>query len=498
MSLLKEVAILLLLLLFVRGKVRLGDEQLIHENITLKDSAADASPLTDVEVQTIITNSQEQFSAQPATSFTSGSPPAGPTIEVDDTVHYQTIQGFGAALTDSSAYLLHNLPKDLYWSTLNSLFNATSGIGISYIRLSISVCDFSLSNYTYDNMPPGDTDINLEHFSIDYDKQYIIPVLRDILKINPGLKILASPWSPPAWMKSTDTLVGSVNDTNSILMTEYYPTYANFFVRVIEAYQKEGITIDTLTVQNEPLYGTTTYPGMYMDSQSQSDFINNYLAEAFIANGIQTKVFVFDHNWSDEDYPAYVIQKLNAESTKIVGGAAFHCYFGNVTNQTTFHDSFPDWPIYLTECSGGISDTEIFSNVLISDMQRLFIGAVNNWAEVSIKWNLALDQNRGPQNNGCQQCRGIILINTTNNEVTNNVDYYTVGTFSKFVPHGSVRIQVSSNDDNLIATGFNTPDGSRVVIVLNQGNSDETISLSWNGSWVQSVIPEETVAVYKW
>lgn len=452
----------------------------------------------DVQVQSVYTNVQEQFSAQATLTFTSGSAPQGSVISVDDTVNFQTMSGFGAALTDSTCYLLSNLNNSAYWTVLNSLFNATSGIGISYIRLPISASDFALSNYTYDNQPEGQTDPGLQSFSISHDQQYIIPVIQSIKEINPKLKIIASPWSPPAWMKNTDSMLGTAPDgTVSNLIENFYESYANYFVKFIQAYDQQGITIDALTIQNEPLFAPTGYPGLYLDQFMASDFINNHLAQAFLENKIQTKVFVYDHNWDREDYPAYVYQNLNEQAQAIVGGAAFHCYGGDVSNQTVFHNKYPNTHIYQTECSGG-DWVGGFTDTLDSDMKTILIGAVNNWAEVSLKWNIALDQNRGPQNGGCNDCIGLVTIHTDNGQIDYNADYYTVGIFSKYVRPGAIRVQVESSDDNLLATGFVNPDGSKAIIIYNQDTSDHAFSVSWNNSYIQAALPAQTVAAFTW
>lgn len=453
----------------------------------------------DVQVQSVYTNAEEQFSPQATLTFTSGNTPQGSVISVNDTITYQTMAGFGAALTDSTGYLLSNLNSTAYWTVLNSLFNATSGIGISYIRLQISASDFALTNYTYDNQPEGQTDPSLQDFSIAHDKPYIIPLIQSIKEINPKLKIIASPWSPPAWMKTTDTMLGTAPDgTVSYLSETYHESYANYFVKFIQAYEMQGITIDALTIQNEPLYGPTGYPGCVIDQYAASAFINDHLAPAFLENNIQTKVFVYDHNWDREDYPAYVYKNLNIYSKQVVGGAAFHCYAGNVTNQSVFHNSYPDAHIYQTECSGG-DWIDGFTNVLDNDMKTILIEAINNWAEVSLKWNIALDQNKGPQNGGCNTCRGLVTIHTDSGEIDYTVDYYSIGIFSKYVRPGATRIQVQTSDAaNFLATGFVNPDGSRVVIVYNQDTVFHQFSLTWNNSWIQATLPAQTVAAFTW
>jgi len=448
------------------------------------------------QVQIILTNADQQFSQQPYQQFKNGGVPQGSVLSMDESQQYQTMQGFGAALTESSAYLLYNMEDGQFWNTLNQLFNPTTGLGISYLRLTISACDFSLSDYTYDDLQDGQTDPNLDHFSIERDQQYMIPVLQAIKQVNPSVKIMMTPWSPPAWMKTTGSVKGSANGQDSHMIKEYYPSLAKLFVKAIQAYENEGIHIDTFTIQNEPLFGPGGYPGLVMDQYEQSDFLNNHLAQAILDAGIQTKLYVYDHNWDRIDYPDYVLQNMNDQAKQIVGGAALHCYGGDVSAQSDLHKKYPNLDIYMTECSGGewMGD---FTNSLVSDMQNIFIGNANNWGQVTMKWNLILDQNDGPKNGGCSNCWGLLTVNTDNEQVTPTVDYYAVGTFSKYVPRGSVRVQVDSNDGNLMATGF-IKGSSRTVIVLNQDWSDHEFSLSWQQKYIQVTIPAKTVGVYTW
>ena len=456
------------------------------------------STLAGPLVQTTFTNADAQFSTQASQWFNDGgNPPGGPIVTVNDNNRYQTMAGFGAALPESSAFLLKNLPSDIYQQTLNKIFNPDLGVGMNHIRLPISACDFSLSDWTYDDLPDGQTDPNLQHFSINHDVQNIIPVLKDIKKINPNLKIIATPWSPPAWMKNTHSLLGNVNGQDSHLLDEYKDTYAFYLANFIQAYEKQGLHIDLLTIQNEPLNGATGYPGLVMDEYAQSDFINNHLAKVFLARGISTKVLVYDHNWDREDYPAYVLQNLNSDAAQIVAGAAFHCYGGDVSAQTNLHNQFPDKHIYFTECSGGDWAPD-FNNNLVWDMQNLLIGSANNWGEATLKWCLALDQNDGPQHGGCNNCRGLLKIHTDSHQVDYNSDFYSIAIFSKFVKAGAIRVDVSSNDGNFIAAGFINPDNSRVVIVTNTGGSDNQFSLSWDNKYIQSTVPGQTVASYTW
>lgn len=479
--------------------------------LTACNSGGSTASSSGTRVSSNFTNAVSQFAPQANQQFQSlESTPEPAVISVDDNEKYQTITGFGAALSDSSAYLLSLMPLNQRIQLLNQLFNPQTGLGINYLRLTISASDFSLTNYTYDNMPAGMTDPYLLNFSIAHDETYIIPILKEILAINPNVKIMMSPWSAPGWMKTNDSLIGNLtNDYNESdpqyvghLIESNYQTYANYFTNVVRSYQVNGITINAMTMQNEPLYPPMGYPGMIMESGEQSNFLESYLAPTFIKNNITTQIYVYDHNWDREDYPDYVLSKLNSQSTNLVTGTAFHCYGGDVTAQTTLHNKYPDKQIMVTECSGG-TWTGDFTQSLISDMQGIYIGNLNNWGTGTLKWNLVLDQNNGPVNptlGGCLTCYGIVNVDTSNSyKVIYNEDYYATGIMSKNILPGAVRIKVTSNSDNLIATGVINPNGSHAIVILNQSTTvSQPFALKWNNQYISATVPPGTVAVYTW
>lgn len=453
-------------------------------------------------VSTTITNKSTQFAVQTAQTFL----PLNSTllesnqITVNDQQTYQSLRGFGAALTDSSAYVISQLPESQQNIVLNNLFGRESGIGINYIRLPVSATDFSLYSYTYDDMPAGQTDPNSTYFNFSEPQQYTIPLLHKILAINPEIKILITPWTAPGWMKNTDNLLGQSSSVDSWLLPQYYANYAAYLVKVIQNYRLNGIPVTAMTVQNEPLFAPSGYPGMLMEQESQSNFINNFLTPAFEQNDIKNiSIFAYDHNWDNIYYPEYVLNNLTESAAKYVVGAAFHCYAGDVESQSVFHQAEPHASIMMTECAGGDWAPDWSSN-FVWDMQNVFMGAVNNWAEGSLKWNIALNQNDGPTNGGCTNCRGLLTVNNQTNLVSYNEDYYAVGVMSKYFLPGAIRIGVSPNNQNLLATAAINPDGSHVVAVLNQAsdNSLQNFSLIWNQQYIQASVPPNSVAVYTW
>ncbi len=428
------------------------------------------------------------FQQQPQPVQFSNSPASGTIIDVSDSKTYQTIDGFGFAVTGGSAQLLMRMDPAKRMAILRELYAEDgSGIGSSYIRLSVGASDMNDHVYSYDDLPKGETDINMAKFSLDPDRADVIPVLKEILAINPKIKILASPWSAPLWMKTSGVARGGV------LKPEYFPAYATYFVKYIQGMQAEGITIDTLTIQNEPLNEKNT-PSMLMLESEQDDFIKNHLGPAFKKAGIKTKIVLYDHNLDHPAYPLSILKDKNAN--KYVDGTGFHLYGGTVDAMTQVHNAFPKKNMYFTEQS--VTERPGSTEMRISrPVARIMIGATRNWSRNVLLWNLAADPQAGPHTNdgGCTGCRGAITIDA--NDVTRNIAYYTLAHTSKFVRPGSVRID--SNDlEQLPNVAFRTPKGDKVLIVSNVSDSPQTFSVRSNGQVFSTTLNGGSVATYVW
>jgi glucosylceramidase len=412
------------------------------------------------------------LTAQSDVSLTTIGATTTSTISLDSTTSYQEIEGFGAALTGSSAYLLNRKMTSSQRSALiKDLFDPSNGIGISYLRMTIGASDFSLSDYTYDDMPSGQSDNELVNFSIEKDKDDVVPVLKSIVSTVPGIGIVGSPWSPPAWMKTNGNLRGGK------LKADAYAAYAQYFVKYIQAYAQEGITITAVTPQNEPLYYTASYPCMEMQPDEQLNFIKNNLGPALHAVGKDNMIIVYDHNWDNTNYATTIMSDATAK--QYIKGAAFHGYAGNVSAMGVVHAAFPDKGLYFTEVSGG-AWAEDFSENLMWNTANIFMGTTKNWSKVALLWNLALDENAGPQNNGCNNCRGVVTINSGTGAVTRNVEYYSLAHFSKFVRPRARRIASTVNGSvpGIDHIAFMNTDGSKVLIVQNTSADAQTFSVS--------------------
>lgn len=407
------------------------------------------------------------------------------TITVDSSQRFQSVDGFGFTLTGGSADLLNGMIPAARAELLRELFATDSNfIGVSYLRVSIGASDLSASVFSYDDMPSGQTDPALQHFSLGIDTVNLIPVLKEILAINPAIKILGSPWSPPTWMKDNNSSVGGS------LLPAYYSAYAGYFVKYIQAMKARGITIDAITVQNEPLHGGNN-PSMVMTAAQQANFVKNNLGPAFLSANITTKIIVWDHNCDRPDYPLEVLS--DAAAKLYVDGSAFHLYGGSISALSTVHDAHPDKNVYFTEQY--TASTGDFAGDLKWHVKNVVIGSMRNWSRNALEWNLANNPVYGPHTNGgCTTCKGAVTIGTT---VNRNVAYYIIAQASKFVRPGSVRIQ-SDIQGALHNVAFVTPTGGKVLIVLNDGNALQSFNIKYKDKWLATTLDAGAVGTYVW
>jgi glucosylceramidase len=405
-------------------------------------------------------------------------------IDIDSSKTYQSIDGFGYALTGGSAHVINQLNASDKSALLNELFgNGPNSIGVSYLRISIGASDLNASVYSYDDIPSGQTDTALANFSLSQDTIDVIPLLKQILAINPNIKLLGSPWSPPVWMKDNGSSIGGS------LLPQYYNVYAKYFVKYIQAMQSKGITVNAITIQNEPQYGGNN-PSMVMSATQQADFIKNNLGPAFHTAGITTKIIVWDHNCDNPGYPITVLS--DPVANLYIDGSAFHLYAGDISALSTVHTAFPDKNLYFTEQWTGSNET--FDGNLKWHIKNVIIGSVLNWSKVALEWNLASDANYQPHTpGGCSECKGAI---TVNGGYTRNVSYYIIGQVAKFVAPGSLHIS-SSQVSGLSNVAFLRPDGKKVLLVLNEGNATG-FNLRFKGRWARISMPASSVATFVW
>ena len=410
-------------------------------------------------------------------------------IDVDETRTYQTMAGFGASMTDSSAWLIGTrLSTEQRDELMTKLFDPEQGIGLSQVRHGIGASDFSLQNYSYSDAPQDNANANAPHFSIDYERSYFLPVMKQALSINPELRIMGTPWSAPAWMKTQSSLnAGS-------LRPDMHASFAKYLVDYLQAFEQEGVPIESITIQNEPLHESQGYPTMRMEAAEQANFIANHLGPALMQAGLETRVFLYDHNWDQPEYPLEVLNHAGAR--QFATGTAFHCYGGDVSAQSRVQEMHPDKEIRLTECTGSVGSE--FGSDMHWWMRNLFIGGTRHWASAVLMWNLALDENSGPQNGGCTSCRGVVTIDQDTGHVTYNGEYYALGHASLAARPGATRIESSRKEGVFDSVAFVNPDGSKGLLVLNERNEATPITIRWQDLSLDYELPAQAVVTFRW
>lgn len=474
------------ILAFVLAVLLLGG---VSRPQTKRKTPPPAEKVVAVEVYESTTDLKESLQPKDSASFGGTRAPAL-TITVQPAKTYQQMDGFGASLTDSSAWLLYNkLDAAQRRDLMEKLFDPASGIGLNFLRQPMGASDFALNDYSYDDLPAGESDPELQRFSIAHDQAYIIPVLKEALAVNPHLKIIATPWSAPGWMKTSGELIGGR------LKPEAYPAFAKYFVKFVQAYEAAGIPIFAITMQNEPLYIPNDYPGMGMNGHEQAAFLRDHLGPAFRAAHLKTKVMIFDHNWNLIEFPITLLS--DAKAAGFADGIATHCYGGTPAAQEELHSRFPDRPIWLTECSGGDWQT----GRILDEQASLIINSTRHWAKGVILWNLALDQDHGPYKGGCKTCRGVVTINdaASPSTVATTVDFVALGHASKFLAPGAVRIDSNTfGHGSLEDVAFRNPDGSIVLMVLSGSNEPVLFNVESQGRYFSYQLQGGSVVTFRW
>ncbi|MDQ1142729.1 glycoside hydrolase family 30 protein [Pedobacter agri] len=386
-------------------------------------------------------------------------------ININAAKKYQSVDGFGFALTGGSAQHIIRMSALERKKLLNELFgNGPDGAGISYIRVSIGASDLNEYVFSYNDLKAGETDPDLKHFSLSQDEKDVVPVLKEILAISPRIKIMGSPWSAPVWMKSNHNVQGGR------LIDKYYSAYANYFVKYIEAMKKHGITIDAVTIQNEPFNDGNT-PSMQFLAKEELRFIRDHLGPAFKRKNIKTKIVLYDHNCDAPEYPISIL--ADPKAAAYIDGSGFHLYAGQTAAMGKVHDAFPEKNLYFTEMMAVSKDGGFNTAYPVG---RILIGALRNWSKNVILWNLAADPGYNPHtdNGGCSICQGAVTID--GDKVVRNLAYYVIVHASKFVPVGSSRIE-SSLTTKVSNVAFLTPEGKRVLIVSNNSPEKQSVKV---------------------
>jgi glucosylceramidase len=482
-------------------------------NATAATAAANAPGTTSAHVWITTANGADKLSDLGTVDF-STAPSTAPTVVVDPTLTYQTMQGFGGAITDSSASLLYTLPAAQRAQVMASLFSPVTGDGLDYLRQPIGGSDMvATAAYTYDDLAAGQSDYNMRHFSIARDQAQILPLLREAKALNPRLQVIASPWSPPAWMKSSDSLIGG----RLIATPQVYQAYARYLLKFIEAYRANGVNVDAITVQNEPQNRSPSgYPGTDMPSAQEAAVIED-LGPMIKAAHLRTEIFAYDHNWQEHpndiastppdevgDINNYAQQVLATPAARWISGVAFHCYSGDPSAMTAFHNEYPKLQIFMDECSGSQSadPASTFSDTLKWHSRNLEIGSTRNWSSTVINWNIALNPSGGPHVGGCGTCTGILTIGP-GDTVTPDAEYYALGQLSRFVQPGAVRIASTSFgttgwNGEVMDVAFRNQDGSTVLVAHNENDNAQAFAVQEGDQRFTYTLPGDSLATFVW
>jgi glucosylceramidase len=460
----------------------------MHADCSDKNTNTQPDTSNKIKAEWWLTTSNRSSLLHAQPTITAPGTGTGTSISVDTSSKFQTVDGFGYTLTGGSAQLISAMDPAARSSLLLELFSTgPNAIHVTYLRISIGASDLNSEVFSYNDMPLGQTDPELNNFSLQKDKAGVtglIPVLKEILSINPLIKIMASPWSPPVWMKDNNSSIGGS------LKKEYYPVYAKYFVKYIQQMKAEGVPIDAITPQNEPLHPGNN-PSMYMPAADQAEFIRDHLGPAFRSAGITTKIIVYDHNCNKPEYPIAVLNDAAAKA--FIDGSAFHLYEGEISALSTVKTAHPDKNLYFTEQWTGAKGS--FDGDLLWHIKNVIIGSMRNWSKVALEWNLANDPEFKPHTpGGCTECKGALTI--SGSSVTRNVSYYIIGHASKFIPAGSVRVG-SSGPAFLPNAAFRTPEGKLIIIIENDSDSEAIFDIKLGTRSVKASLPSKSVATYE-
>lgn len=405
-------------------------------------------------------------------------------IEVDPSRTFQSILGFGGAFTDSSCFLFNQMGPDARHQLLLELFS-TAGLNLSVARTCIGSSDYSLTAYTFDDTPAPDP--GLTHFSIEHDRAYILPTLREAASIQPDLFFFSTPWSPPAWMKTGDSLLGGS------MQKQYFDSYAQYFVKFIDAYRAAGINIRAVTTQNEvDTDQEGRMPAALWGQEYEGEFIKSFLGPALSSASLDTKIWLLDHNFN---LWGRVMDLLSDPDVyRFVDGVAWHAYAGEPDAMTRVHDAFPSKSAYFTEYGPFITDADYLTGW--AKWSASYAQIFRNWARCAVAWNLLLNEKGGP-NLGPFTCGGVVTIDSKTQQLTRSGQYWALAHYSKTVQRGARVIASSSSLPGVEHVAFANPDGTFVLVLTNQGK-DLDIQCRVQGKSLSASLPADSILTLQW
>ena len=426
----------------------------------------------------------------PAAVMHSGSLPGADTVvSVKSRTRYQRFWGVGASMTEASATLVGALAPPARDRLMADLFGRAGGAGLSVLRQPLGANDFSPSNRSYDPASPARPDTGLRQFSLGADAGTVLPLVRQAQQLNRSLTVVVTPWSAPGWMKTSGKLVGGT------LRPDMRGVYARYLVRALQAYRAAGVDVRALTLQNEPSFSPPGYPGMTLSVAGQRQLLDDHLAPALAAAGLRPAVWGLDDNYDRAGDAAALV--ADPVTRAHLAGVAFHCYRGDPASMRQFHDSHPDVPVAISECTSGHWENS-FSTALAWDVRNLLITGIRDGASWVTKWNVALDPSGGPTNGGCGNCRGLVTVDPRTGTVTRHAGYWALGHLGRFVTPGADVISSTSRAGGIETVAFANPDGSHVLLATNAGSRPARFGVQADDRWFRSALPAGAVATFTW
>ena len=451
---------------------------LLCAGILLFTPGSNAAPST-VEHWVSTLDSEAKLQSGPALTWEKSLASVDRVVTVDPKQRFQSILGLGSSLEHATCYNISKLPEVEQDQVIDHIVNPETGMGMNLMRICIGTSDFAPQPYySYTEVPAGEEDFELKTFSIDRDKDYLIPIIKKAFKANPELLFVASPWSPPAWMKSN----GSMNAGR--LRPECQEAYAQYLVKFIQAYEAEGIPIHAITVQNEPKMIHKGYPTCLWQAEEQRDFIKKHLGPQLEQAGLDTEIWCWDHNWNRVDFPRTILE--DPEAAQYVDGTAFHLYEGTVDAQSILQEEFPDKPIYFTEGS-----------VFAPRGALELINILRHWARGYNAWVTVLDNQQQP-NSGPHHAIPTCIELQPDGSLQYGYDFYMYGHFMKFIQRGTVRIHTPESEKMFGSIAFQNPDGSTVLVVSNSSFAENSFAVQLGEHHFEYTIAGRSVATYRW
>lgn len=451
--------------------------------------AAPASVAAQVRVYASSRDASRKLAEQPALAIESAAPALTADVTIDLAAPQQEVVGYGAAMTDASAQLFEQVLRPEERDELFAELFGEKGLGLNFLRLPIGASDFSTSHYSLDDMPKGESDPALARFSMAGAEAAQLPALRAAKRINPGIVLMASPWSPPGWMKDGGSMIGGR------LRDEFYPAYAQYFARYLDAMEAEGLPVRYLTVQNEPGFEPSNYPGMIFPARDRARFVAGHLGPMLAAREQPVGILDWDHNWDHPEQPLEVL--ADPAAARHVTGVAWHCYGGNPAAMEQVRAAHPDKEVFFTECSGGAWERD-WGKVLGWMVDNLLIAPTRAGSRGTILWNLALDEKDGPHLGGCGDCRGVVTIDRATHAITRNVEYYVLGHVSRFVRPGARALPSTGASADLRHAAFRNPDGSLVLVLHNRAEHDRSVTIHAGSQTLRASLPAGEVETLVW